>query len=359
MKEINKDFCKNKDELMGEIEENILPPDNIVVMNEVRSASDLFRLMKGGSTINIQPDFQREEVWSPDMRARFIDSLSKEFPIPSMCFALDPKEQKYIVIDGLQRMSTIKKFLDDSAWILPKLNDIDKKISGKSVGVIREKNPEIFRKIENVSLPVTILRYDPKRKDNMEYIFTIFQRLNTFGERLNNQEIRNSIYQGSLNSFLRECAKERAWISIFQKKKNSKNNRMSVEEGLLRFFAFHEDLSRYDGKLNKFLNEFMQKNRHADNSDRAPLFFSVTEIIEKLGPDKIEKRSNAFRDAFLYGISENIKFLENKNTSDLKIFVKKLEEDEHFSVEALSSGIMQKTKVQNRLAAAKIIFSGK
>lgn len=156
------------EELLEEIEENVLPPDNIVVLNELRSASDLNRLMSTDESIDLHPGFQRDEVWDFEARARFIDSLSKEFPIPSMCFALDPKEQKYIVIDGLQRMSTIKLFLGDSEWVLPKLKDIDQKISGKSVSDIKTQAPGIYRRIENISLPVTILRYDPSRSDNMD-----------------------------------------------------------------------------------------------------------------------------------------------------------------------------------------------
>ena len=139
MSEKNNNITIN-DGISEEIEENILPPENIVVLNELRSASDLHRLMADASSIDINPDFQRDEVWSPEARARFIDSMSKEFPIPSMCFALDPKEQKYIVIDGLQRMSTIKRFLGDPDWVLPKLKDIDERLSGKSVSEIKKKS---------------------------------------------------------------------------------------------------------------------------------------------------------------------------------------------------------------------------
>ncbi|MFH0948540.1 MAG: DUF262 domain-containing protein [Elusimicrobiota bacterium] len=347
------------DDLLDEHEENVLPPENIVVLNELRSASDLHRLMLDNDSINIRPDFQRNEVWDDSMRARFIDSLSKEFPIPSMCFALDAKEQKYIVIDGLQRMSTIRKFLEDPNWVLPKLKDIDEHISGKSVADIKKLNPKIFRKIENISLPITILRYDPNRQDNMDYIFTIFQRLNSFGEHLNNQEIRNALYQGPFNSFIKDCIKNEAWISIIQNDKKTNKKRMVVEERTLRFFAFYDYADKYDGKLNKFLNSFMQKNRYSkDNSSRKKVFDCVIEIIKKIKIEKIGK-SNAFRDAFLYGIAKNIEILKEKNNSQLETYLEKLKSDNNFSVDALSGGIMQKSKVKDRLEVAVKIFSGK
>lgn len=348
-----------EDDLLNELEENVLPPENIVVLNELRSASDLNRLMLDNDSIDLKPDFQRNEVWDDNMRARFIDSLSKEFPIPSMCFALDAKEQKYIVIDGLQRMSTIKKFLKDQNWVLPKLNDIDEQLSGRSVADIKKLSPKIFRRIENISLPVTILRYDPSRPDNMDYIFTIFQRLNSFGEHLNNQEIRNALYQGPFNSFIKECAKNKDWISTVLGDKKTDSQRMIVEERTLRFFAFYDNAKKYDGRLNKFLNSYMQSNRLAeDNFLKKEVFNSTIQIAKKIKIEKVGK-SNAFKDAFLYGISKNIKILEGKTIAELKSYLDKLKSDVNFSVEALSGGIMQKSKVEKRLEIACEIFAGK
>src|SRR3989338_664471 len=344
-------------ELVEEIEENVLPPDNIVVLNELRSASDLNLLMSTDDSIDLHPDFQRDEVWNDEARARFIDSLSKEFPIPSMCFALDPKEQKYIVIDGLQRMSTIKRFLNDPAWVLPKLKDIDQKISGRSVSDIKKQAPGTYRRIENISLPVTILRYDPGRSDNMDYIFTIFQRLNTFGERLNNQEIRNAIYQGPFSAFLRSCAKNRVWVEIARTQKRGRGSRMIAEERALRFFAFYYDANKYNGKLNKFINDYMQKNRYSsDNSNREMIFNSVATVVKRLGVSNLGK-SNALKDAVLYGIAKNLGTLENVPVTRLSKLLENLKENKHFTVQALSEATMQKDKVHDRLTTAATIFS--
>lgn len=351
-------IISDDNELIEELEENVLPPDNIVVLNEQRSAADLYRLMSDDDSIDLQPDFQRDDdVWGEADKARFIDSLAKEFPIPSMCFAYDHRKRKYIVIDGLQRMSTIKKFLGKNDWTLAKLSDIDKKISGKHVEAIKKDNPEIFRGIENISLPVTVLRYDPTRSDNMDYIFTIFQRINTFGARLNNQEIRNAIYQGPLNSFIKKCAKNKKWITLTKIPKKGRSTRMISEERALRFFAFYENLGEYKGHLNKFLNDYMcEKRDESDNFQRETIFNSIIEIVEKIGVGKIGK-TNARLDAVLYGVAKNITSLKSKNSSELGQLLKKLESNPHFSVEELSGGVMQKSKVENRLKAAMTIFS--
>src|SRR5207237_2158764 len=83
-----------------------LPPSDIVAYNELRSCADLFRMYTQG-ILDIQPDFQREVVWKSPAQTRFIDSLMKQLPIPSMCFSFDYTTQKWTVIDGLQRMSSI------------------------------------------------------------------------------------------------------------------------------------------------------------------------------------------------------------------------------------------------------------
>jgi uncharacterized protein with ParB-like and HNH nuclease domain len=78
--------------------------------------------------LEIQPDFQREVVWKKDEQARFIDSLVKQLPIPSMCFSLDFKTQKWKVIDGLQRMSTITAFLGSEDWKIGDVEDIQQSL---------------------------------------------------------------------------------------------------------------------------------------------------------------------------------------------------------------------------------------
>ena len=73
-----------------------IPPENVVAYNELRSCADLCRMHASGK-LEIPPDFQREVVWKPDEQARFIDSLVKQLPIPSMCFSLDHGTQKWKV----------------------------------------------------------------------------------------------------------------------------------------------------------------------------------------------------------------------------------------------------------------------
>ena len=118
---------------------NETPPGDIVSYNELRSCADLFR-MHEENILDIKPEFERDVVWKPADQTRFIDSLVKQLPIPSLCFALDYKTDKWIVIDGLQRMSAIIRFLSGGDWRLSRLEDINKDLAGKSVASFKSSD---------------------------------------------------------------------------------------------------------------------------------------------------------------------------------------------------------------------------
>lgn len=242
-----------------------VPPPDIVAYNELRSCADLFR-MHEQQILEIQPEFQRDIVWQGPDRTRFIDSLIKQLPIPSMCFALDHKRQKWIVIDGLQRISTIVRFLEGGDWKLSKLNDIDPNIAGKSVAAIKTSDTSLhhyYSRVENLSIPITVLRCDFSKKTHMEYLFTIFHRLNTGGMKLNNQEIRNCIYGGPFNNLLKELDNYSAWRRL-NKMRTGQIYRFTKQELILRFFAFSDRHTQYAGHLAKFLNTYMHENKKCD-----------------------------------------------------------------------------------------------
>ena len=239
--------------------EQPIPPADIVAYNELRSCADLFRMHASGK-LEIQPDFQREVVWKQDDQSRFIDSLVKQLPIPSMCFSLDYKTQRWKVIDGLQRMSSIIRFLSTSEWQLSDLPDIHPRLRKFKNTQLRhgdEEQRRLFSLVEDVSIPVTVIRCDYTQRTHMLYLFTIFHRLNSGGVRLTNQEIRNCIYTGPFNDFLKEFDRNNQdWRAIKRRIWGSMDRFRSVEV-LLRVLAFADARNSYDGNLARFLNVYM------------------------------------------------------------------------------------------------------
>ena len=342
---------------------NDLPPSDIIAYNELRSCADLYRMYHDG-VLDVNPDFQRDEIWSEAQKTRFIDSLIKKLPIPSMCFSLDYKTEKWQVIDGLQRISSIIHFLDEnSIWRLSILTDVDERLSGKFVSDIKKIDKGIlYSRLANLTIPVTVLRCDYTKKSHTNYLFTIFHRLNTGGVKLTNQEIRNAIYNGSFNSLLKDCNKYPNWRKLLGLKAG-KSYRQSKEELILRFFAFTENLGKYDGTLSRFLNDYMNENRNPPTNwlnEKYRLFEESVDIIFVKIADKktIAKSSNVFVEALLFGIGKNLNWLRSQNSITLKEYFSRLKKDENFSEDNLKEALASKSKVTKRLGAAQKTFSG-
>lgn len=342
-----------------------LPPSDIVAYNELRSCADLFRMYNQG-ILTIQPEFQREIVWKAPAQTRFIDSLIKQLPIPSMCFSLDYKTQKWQVIDGLQRMASIIRFLSGESWTLSKLEDVDPRISGQPSSEFVDWNSDLhqfYTRVENLTLPITVLRCDYSKKSHTNYLFTIFHRLNTGGMRLNNQEIRNCIYSGPFNDLLKQLNENPSWMKLNRITKNV-GYRFTKQELILRFFAFHDRYRNYGGRLAKFLNEYMADYRYPDDEfiqEKSELFDRTIDIVflKIFGGRTPPKISTTVFEAVLVGVSLNLIFLEAQPDARVRALYEHLLAQEEFSEQRLSEGLAGKTRVIERMSAAEAIFSGR
>lgn len=362
---MNKAIEKQEIDLFNNDDSPETPPPDILAYNELRSCADLFRMWKS-KVLEIQPDFQRDVVWKNPDKTRFIDSLAKQLPIPSMCFSLDYKTQRWQVIDGLQRMSTIIGFLSGKMKKLSALKDIDPAIAGKQVAQFIDENSELhsyYTRIENLTIPITVLRCDNSKPSHTHYLFTIFHRLNTGGMKLNNQEIRNCIFSGNFNKLLKAMDGNEEWREI-NKMKNDESYRFTKQELILRFFAFHDTYEQYTGRLARFLNDYMNDRRHIESREfnkKKKLFEQTIDIVYRkvFGGVFKSKISITLLEALLVGVSFNIKYLKSLTSHKVHVFFEKLQRHEEFTDQKLSEGLSGKPRVIGRITAAKKIFSGK
>ena len=336
------------------------PPSDIVAFNELRSCADLYRLYTEGQ-LDISPDYQRDVVWPATNQTRFIDSLAKQLPIPSMCISLDYKNDRRQVVDGLQRMSSIIRFLGEKSWRLSNLEDIDKNISNKKVEFIQREHKEIYTRIENTTIPVTVLRCDLSKRSHQEYLFTIFHRLNTGALRLTNQEIRNCIFSGKFNDLLKELASDKRYVALLDIKANRKY-RFSNEELVLRVLSFSEGHSRYTGPLTKHLNAFMARNRNAKSAVLEAFeenFVTTLDILYKkcLNEEPLPRLSKATTEALMVGVIRNLEVSNNRRKREWRQLYSMLRNDPLFSADALKEGLAARDRVIARLDRAVEIFS--
>ena len=333
------------------------PPVDVVAFTEQRSCADIYRMYEKGQ-LDIHPDFQRGEVWTNRAQTLFVDSLLKQLPIPSMCICLDIHTQKRIVIDGLQRITSIVKFLNKNKdWKLALVDDVDKILSGQKVSELKENNAEAYEIIENVTIPITVIRCDYSKKEHKQYIFQIFYRLNSGGNKLYNQEIRNCIYNGSFNTLLKSLARSASWLEFLNTTVNKVDrSRSAHEERLLRFFAFYHNYQNYSGKLASFLNDYMEAHQNIDN-DTEQQFTNLLEETLVIA-NKIQNRSASKNviEAILVGVAKNKEYLKDIDNDVLNDKYNHLMSESEFSAEALKEGLGATDKLKGRILKAIQIF---
>lgn len=346
---INREEEEEREELS-----NTIPPSDIVAFNELRSCADIYRMYAAGQ-LDINPDFQRGEVWNPKEQTLFIDSLIKQLPIPSLCISWDFAANKRLVVDGLQRISTIIKFLNPtSEWRLSNTKEVDERIAGKNIAQIKEiDNNRLFNLVENVTIPITIIRCDYSKKDHMQYLFQIFSRLNSGGKKLYYQEIRNCVYSGTLNTLLKNLARCDSWLKYAETEiEKVEKARFSNEERILRFFAFYKNYTSYNGRLASFLNNYMEDNKDLSEGEIIELNTLFVNVFRILNEISIKSSSRYIDDALFVGIANNIDKLMLFDLETLKNRIQDVLALPEFSMDTVNSDTSAKDKVVSRIQAS-------
>lgn len=260
-------------------------PNNINVesiQEELTSFSndDLFNITSWGADLTfreltemykdgdlLKPELQRKYVWTKNEASRFVDSILLGLPVPSI-FLANRSDEKKLIIDGYQRIMTIHDYItgkfsnDHSLFSLSNSEIINAKWRGKS---FIQLTPEEQRKIKTTTIHAIIFSQNHPKNDSGMY--QIFERINTGGTSLKPQEIRNCIYQGSLNSKLIELNKNLDWRLILGLK--MEDSRMYDIELILRFFAIKNLYSSRNINVNqinliKYLNDYMSIHQSDD-----------------------------------------------------------------------------------------------
>ncbi|SFE94963.1 DUF262 domain-containing protein [Flavobacterium xueshanense] len=222
----------------------------------------------------LNPEFQRKYKWDKDGNERsskFIESCLMRIPLPA-CYFAENDNGYHDVIDGVQRITTIKKFFNDEFKL-------------ERMTVFRELEGKLFSELGDYKneLESTTIRCVILRKENpKELVKEIFARLNQGAVQLSDQEIRHAIYPGNLDSLLIELGGHH-FINAFGKGKSGTKEKDSreQEEMILRFFAMQNDLGDYENKLSKYLDKYIETNQNPDEATINQLKKDFTETLEK------------------------------------------------------------------------------
>lgn len=227
------------------------------------------------------PKIQRHYVWTTKIASRFIESILLDLPLPSIFLAKN-EDGRFLVIDGLQRLTTLFKYIfegikDGKVFKLSTSKDIRKEWRGKA---FNELDTEDQRRIRNKLLHAIIV--EQKEPTNFNGLYLIFERINSGGLQLNQQEIRNAIFQYPINEAINELNDLPVWRKLFGS--DTPHTRMRDNEMILRFLALNNlNINTYPKEsLNMvaLLNDFLTINRKANIKDIEEIKNSFIQIID-------------------------------------------------------------------------------
>ena len=269
--------------------ETIYPARNIKIDRVQFSIFELKRRYDKG-LICLDPDFQRNEVWSTRQKSELIESVVMGIPLP-LIYLAETMEGKLVIVDGRQRLTTFFRYLDNEFSI-------------NGLKIMTELNACKFRDLENdakkskyateiedFQLVIQIIKYPTPDRVR-------FDRVNRGGTPLNNQEMRNALYQGAATRLLNELAAS----EVFKEATGHSVSPLHMKDKYiilraLSFYLWKKDILKkkngetvvYRSDIEEFLGYSMEYLNWVDDTSREELkdlFLKVMKrCYDKLGED--------------------------------------------------------------------------
>ena len=355
----NKEIEFDNQEELESLDENITKPfstKDIKVTNAIVLLPSVINRLNY-EEIDLSPDFQRNsDLWNKTRMSRLVESILLKLPLPIFYFDVSNPD-KWLIVDGLQRLSTIKRFFVDKNLRLTNLEFL-KDLEGKNY---EELDRTFKRTIDDTEL----ITYQIEAQTPKEVRYSIFHRINTGGMSLNAQEIRQALNQKGFSvEFLKEVCSDKKFKDIV----GISSKRMLDRELALRFVAFR--LTSYKefntNNMGGFLDKAMEKLDLIE--DKRALEVLKNDLLETLifsekilgknhrfsraiANDKVTKTLNrSLFDVITVCFSEiddKEQFIKNKD-----IFLSKLKglllEDKGIFPKSITEGTSGKTAVENR-----------
>jgi hypothetical protein len=324
--------------------------------------------------LELAPDFQRSFVWPNSKQTRLIESILLGIPLPAFYFNQD-KFGAFQVIDGVQRLTTIKQFMSDQLVLesrhLEYLSDLD----GKSYTTL---DAVTRRRLGATQIVAHVI--EPQTPEEVKY--DIFSRVNTGGSPLEPQEIRHCMSKRRSRDFLKELIEldvfNKATQGIFYEKEpdgtlKRNDKRMVDRELALRFSAFYasqiHDYAKFNS-LDSFLLDFTRRLDRKDDLAEPVLNQIKSAFIQAMDNSILVLGKGAFRKWFLNPKlrkgplnraifeSQAVALADYKSSQlaphveEIQLGLRKLFDDPKYS-DAVSLGTGDYNKVETRIGKTK------
>lgn len=275
------------------------------------SVFELLRKINAGK-VAMNPEFQRKLVWKQQQKSQFIESIVLNVPLPPFYFKKD-LEGQFIIVDGLQRTSTLESFLNNEFSLqglnaLHNLNDL----------YFRDLEDELRTRIEDKNLLIYVVQPSVP----MVVVYDIFNRINTGGTKLERQEIRNCIFIGESTRLLKRLSERDEFKRAIDE--GIPDTRMKDREAILRCIAFtildHD--SAYKNSMDDFLENAMKKLNKMSNQEISDVENSFIEIMNKtfdfFGQSNFRLPTEYSRGRINIAVMETVYFFFSQNISNIE-----------------------------------------
>lgn len=299
----------------------------IVIQRNDFLIPNIMQMVRDRDILNLAPSYQRRKRWNDTKRSHLIESLLINIPIPPI-FLYERDLAKYEVMDGQQRMDAIRGFFKNE-YALTNLKKWPE-LNGRKYSDLPER---IQAGLNRRGLAAIIILTESGQSEDaaMEIRQYVFERLNTGGEKLNAQEIRNCIYASPFNDMLVEISRSNLFTEAWnippkepdephKVSKALENNRlysvMADCEIVLRFFAL-EDMKYFKGGMMRALDDCMNRMKGLSKKEcltrKSKYLRCLSIAVRTFGPalfrlpnkkgELIARHSVPLSDAILLGIS--------------------------------------------------------
>lgn len=271
------------DALNDEFETNELDEEALVLTEGERrlatqsldlSIADLASRIDRGTLI-LQPEFQRDYVWSSAKAGQLIESVLLRIPLP-IVYLSETEDSDWEVVDGQQRLTSLFSFVrgqfpDGTVFRLGRLHVRDD-LKGKAF-------KDLPRGDQNALMNYTLRAIILNKESHPDVKFEVFERLNCGSVQLKDAELRNCMYRGPYNDMLASLASNDFLLRIRRADKTHK--RMEDRQLILRFLAMKRNSHlNYRGPMKQFMNREMETHRQASASEIGSMKKQFEDAIE-------------------------------------------------------------------------------
>lgn len=259
--------------------------DSLIIQQSDFSLSTIANMVENDS-IDIAPHYQRRDRWNTEKQSALIESFLINVPVPPVYLSEDDYG-RYSVIDGKQRITAIFDFLTGKLK-LKKLKEFPQ-LEGATFASLPPQLKNVLSVRPFIRVITLLKQSDPELK------YEVFLRLNTGGEKLKPQEIRNVAYSGPMNDLLFELAEHPFLIRKLKitSEKSTAFRNMDDLEHVLRFFTIRESWENMGAVLSVEMDRFLSRNRESNTEEFKEMFQVAIGRCEELwGDTAFQKPAN-------------------------------------------------------------------